>query len=530
MKKSLLILGVAVFLCFSLVNFVSAGIYFSGLTNTYNLGQMITVDITVDPIIEGRLIKTTLFCGEVNVLAFNNYPDELGKTTVKLPLNAHTINQVEGTCYFFSEYGTDTRKSDQFDISRRLNVVLHSESFFANPGEEIVVSGSVKRMNGDVVNGEVEVQIPLLQAASVVPVETNDGATTDETKTDTSTTDKASDTTPETTDAVVGTSVQTSTHYGKADQGEFSVPILLNDDTRAGNYRMDVFVYETLAGEKASAGAALASIQVFQVLQSVDIALNKQNFNPGETLEFKPVALDQAGVAIEEDISVIIRNDDDARVFENIVKSEETVSYALPTDTVSGYYEIEAKSNDLTVLKKFYVAEKAIISFALNEQTVTVTNIGNIPYHKDIEIALNDKTFVKRIDLELGESEQFKLTGYNDLYNVKITDGETELTQSGVMLTGYALRVEEASGSGSFIFMKNPIIWIFLVVIVVLVILFLLRHKFRKKSYAYYGENSSMPSFLSAVKPSSMSLPPALAEKKIDPAIVYTPGPARAEQ
>jgi hypothetical protein len=160
---------------------------------------------------------------------------------------------------------------------------------------------------------------------------------------------------------------------------------------------------------------------------------------------------------------------------------------------------------------------------------VTVTNIGNIPYHKDIEVGLNDKTFVKRIDLELGESEQFKLTGYNDLYTVKITDGETELNQAGVMLTGYALRVDPVSGGRSFLFMKNPIIWIFLAVIIVLVVLFLLRSRFKKKSYAYYGEQSSGMNSSSAVKTMS-SMPVSSQEKKIDPAIIYTPGPARAEQ
>ena len=260
MKKRRLVFVFLVISIFAFVNSISAALYLSGLEDLYNLGDMITLDITVDPIVEGRLVKTTLSCSNTNVLEFNNYPDETGKGVIKLPLNIHTINQIEGKCYFFSQYAGDTRKSDEFDISRRLNVVLHSESFFANPGDEIIISGSAKRMSGEAVNGEVEIKIPLLKQA--IKSETNAETEKTETKETNTEAQESADTenkeeketettTTEKTTSEVST--ETSVYHGRVDNGEFSIPITVADKTSAGNYRIDILVYETIAGEKARA-------------------------------------------------------------------------------------------------------------------------------------------------------------------------------------------------------------------------------------------------------------------------------------
>ena len=59
-------------------------------------------------------------------------------------------------------------------------------------------------------------------------------------------------------------------------------------------------------------------------------------------------------------------------------------------------------------------------------------NVGNIPYAKDIQIELNGKPFVKKVDLSLGESRDFILTGANEIYDVKVGDGETTFSLGGL--------------------------------------------------------------------------------------------------
>ena len=241
---------------------------------------------------------------------------------------------------------------------------------------------------------------------------------------------------------------------------------------------------------------AIASLQVFQILSSIDLALNYPSLEPGETLEVKANLLDQAGSTIDSEVSTIIRDEKtQTRIYEKIFASTEVFNYIIPTNLTAGYYEVEARSGEFSAKKRVFINEKAIASFLLQNQTLTVTNIGNIPYKRDLEIMLNDKPFVKKIDLALGENARFKLTGANSAYNVKISDGDSELLQDGVVLTGYAVSVNEAKSGGSLSVFKSPIIWIFLIVILLLGVLFLFRNIFKKRSYAYHDikEKSKEP-------------------------------------
>lgn len=477
MKKLSLAFAI-VLLTFMQLSFISAGIYFSGLEDIYNIGDMINLEASVDPIIEGRLLKTTLVCNGNSVIEFNNLPDETGKVSIKLPLNNYTIDNIEGNCYFQGIYSGETRNSEVFDISKRLEVFLYSDSFFSNPGEEIVISGSARRLNGMPINGQIEISIPLLKTIEVTKTNRSDEVNNENQS--------------EIEEVSIDSSITAGTFYGKVTNGEFSVPITLSEEAPAGNYRIDILVYEEVSGERSSEGVSLASLEIFQILKGIDIALNNQNVNPGELLEFKPGLLDQSGKNIDDEVSVIVKDRSLVSILEKIARSQETVSFTIPTNLTSGYYEIEARNGDLNTTKKFYVNEKSIVSFFLGNQTLVVTNIGNIPYNKDIEVFLNNKSFVKKINLALGEMQKFKLSGFNNDYDVKISDGESEFNQSGVRLTGFALNVDSVDDNRALSFITNPMIWIFIIVILAVGLLFLFRNIFKKKSFAYYSDNTKI--------------------------------------
>ncbi len=476
----MIVVGVGLFFMILIsLSFVSAGIYFSNIESRFNLGDMIDLNVQVNPIVDGYLLKTELICGESSVIVFNNFPDEEGNINIKLPLNEHTIKEVSGDCYFLSEYSGDIRKSSNFEISKRLIVNLNSESFFANPGEEIVILGSAERLNGALVNGEVELSIPLLSLFNQINSEESE---TDESE------DEESESEENISDEEIAeeiVNIDIGKFYGKVVEGEFSLIFNLPEDTPAGDYRIDVLVYEESFNQRASEGVVMANLKIFQILKNIDIALNNQNFNPGTNFEFKPVLLDQTGVSVEDEVSIVIKNEDSERVFEKIVKSQETVQYNIPSDLTAGYYNVEASNGDIEVIKTFYINEKAIVSFEIINNSLIVTNIGNIPYKKDIEVELNGKPFVKKIDLKLGESAEFKLTGSNEEYNVKVSDGESEISQGGVMLTGHSVNVDAINEGGVVGALTSPIVWIFLIVILGVGLLFLLRNVFKKKSFAY---------------------------------------------
>ena len=459
------------------LSFISASIYFSNLQPTYNLGDIINLEITVDELLPDYLLKTDLVCNGNTVITFNNFPDG-GVSSVKLPLNFNTIQEANGNCYFLSTYSFQSQKSREFEISKLLEVALETDAYYSKPGEEFILKGTAKKISGEPANGKIELTIPLLNLLSQQTVEETEITIneTEENQTEENTTEE---TLPEET-----TEVNTGTFYSEVIDGEFSIPIILDSDTPAGDYRIDVVVYEEISGRRTSEGVAMANLEIFQILTSADIALNNQNIDPGQTLSFIPSLYDQSGSLISDQISVIIKNELAERIFEQIVQSGETANYLLPTNLTAGYYDIDISSGEIKSTRKFYVNEKAIASFTIINNTLVVTNIGNIRYTKDVQIEINGKPFVKSVDLDLGESKEFKLTGSNEEYNVKVSDGDSEINQGGVMLTGHAVNVESVKNSSLLAF-NTPIIWVFLIIVLGIGVLFLFRNVFKKKSFAY---------------------------------------------
>jgi len=456
---------------------VSAGIYFSQPEEAYNLGDIIKSNITIEPAEEGFL-TITLNCDE-DSMQISPASNRDGKVVIEFPLTTAWIENMTGDCYFLAEYSNRINgKSRGFQISKRIDVILAIDSLFAKPGEEITITGYAKRLNGIGINGEVEITIPLLKLINQEEVEIikDENQTTNQTEESNET-----ETQEETTE--IDPSIDNGIFYGQIKEGEFTVTFNLPNNIPAGDYRIDALAYEEQEGEKTSEGISTANLKIFQVPKTIDIALSNQNINPGEALDFKPVLKDQTESSILKDISVVIVNEDSKRIFERILPSEETVNYQIPSNQSAGYYDIIASSEELIATKKFYVNEKAMIFLVLENGTLVVKNIGNIPYKKDIQIELNGKPFVKKVDLKLGESDEFKLTGSNQDYNVKISDGETELEQQGVALTGHAIGVEDVKRSASL--SAKPIIWIFFIIILGAGILFLLRNVIKKKSFAY---------------------------------------------
>ena len=460
---------------------------------------MIDLNIRIDPLEEGLLLNAILFCNDAPVIEFNNFPNEEGNVNIKLPLNFNTINQANGDCYFSGTYNSETRKSMNFEISKLLIVRLSSDAFFVNPGEEIIISGSAEKLNGKVVDGEIEIKIPLLEILPIEVVENTDEENSEEEseeETEEETDEESEEETEEETDEESEEETDEESEeetetidfnagvfYEKVVGGDFSVTINIPENAPAGDYRIDALVYEGNEDQRSSEGISYANLKVFQILKEIDLRLNNQNFDPGTIMEVRPHLLDQTGVNIDDEVSVIIKNELGERFYEKIVQSQEGLNYEIPKNFVSGYYEVLASNEETEIIKKIFINQKAIVSFELVEDTLIVTNIGNIPYKKGIEIELGGKPFVKLVELELEESTSFKLTGDEGEYDVKISDGNSELTQSGISLTGRAIDVNQIGKGINF---GGPIFWIFLFIILILILLFIFRKVLKKKSFAFH--------------------------------------------
>jgi hypothetical protein len=475
MKKRLGLFGL-VFALYLIAN-VSAGIYFSQPEQTYNLGDEISNTIKIEPMGVGFL-EIDLVCDGASVNIFNGIPIE-GEAEVRFPLTTNYIQNISGNCYFLGNYDGVDKRSREFKISKKLIIRLDIDSLFAQPGEEIIISGNAERLNGEGVNGEVEIKIIGLLESVIENSQEDNETEENEENNETEENNEVNET--EEIEEVGSVVYDSGLFSGIVKDGAFSVNLDLARDVPAQDYRIEVLVYEKLDDEKTSQGLEFANLKISQVLKDIDIALNEQSLNPGSNLNFKPMLLDQTGKSIDDNVAIIITNKNSKRIFEEIVKSGETINYEIPFDMGEGYYEINAKNKNLSVIKKFYIQKKAIVSIELRNETVIVTCVGNVKCDKPIQIELNGKPFVKELNLKIGEIQEFRLSGVSGTYDVKISDGETELVRGGVILTGNAVNVKEL-GKG---FISTPLVWIFFIIILGAGALFVFKNVLKKKSIAY---------------------------------------------
>lgn len=407
---------------------------------------MIEMGVNVTPDNAGPF-KIVLICDNNSYDVYKGAPTEL----IQLPLTSLWMNGMTGNCHFVGYYGGEIKESTNFLISKKLNLNLYTSSFYAKPGESITITGNVKRLNGENVNGDVEISIPL----------------------------------------IAGSNGTKETLNGVVSNGEFSVNYNVKTDNPAGDYRIDVIAYEQTANERTSEGYEMVSLQVAQSAKNIDIALDTQSIEPGKSVSFKPILNDQSGNPMIGDVAILIKDNKSNRIFQNLVKSGETIQYLAPTNLTAGYYEIEATTDSLSKIKSFYVSEKALVSFEIINGTLVIRNIGNVPYNKPINVKINDQSFLitpaELGSLAPGAKKEFKLTGTSASGNsVKINDDTTELAQDNVILpvakkpnitTGAAISLSSLT--------NTPIVWIIILIILALVILFLFRDIFKKKSVAY---------------------------------------------
>ncbi len=471
--------AVALVLTFLIIG-VNAGVYLSQPKLIYNSGDFVELNVTVDPVQDGPL-KIRLFCDENSKEIYSGPPID----SISIPMSSLWIDNLGGECYFSTTYAGEVKNSNsKFKISKELIISLLIESFFGKPGDEIAVSGSVKRLNGEGSDGEVEVIIPFAGAVgkSLEPdIESGSPVNNDSVSQNSS--ENATQTVPATNPI---TSVPGQNFYGKASDGEFSISFYLPDNIAAGDYKININAYEkTSLGEKTNEGKAIAYLKVSQIAKSIEFALSNQNFNPGESLSIKPNILDQTGNSINEQTSLVVSDSERNRVFEKIVKSGETVEWLIPTDAKSGYYSARASGAELNITKNFFINEKAIASFELVNSTLIIKSIGNIPYKKDVQVEINGKPFVKSVDLKPGESTEFKLTGIEGDYDIKVSDGEKEIKQAGVHLTGKAIGVSDTNEKGISGVIFTPWLWAFLIIFLLVAVLLLFSRVVKKKSIAY---------------------------------------------
>ena len=197
----------------------------------------------------------------------------------------------------------------------------------------------------------------------------------------------------------------------------------------------------------------------------------KDNYTPGENLNFKIILYDNNNNEINGIVNFEIRRPyDKYTVQEGIINSGEIINFNLPNDAYRGYWEIIADYNDIEQKEYFNVLELEKADIKLEGQLLIITNIGNVPYNKPIQISIGDHKETALVPLDIGESKKIKLTG-NGSYDIRVNDGteENDLVFENVALTGNVIGVKRVDVENPL--RKYPLIILFFLVIMVAIVI-----------------------------------------------------------
>ena len=436
MKKRLM---VGLFICLIIINvsfFVSAEIIFSQPSQIYNLGENLEFSVEVNEIKEGFL-ELNLICNGNDKNIYNSIL-QAEKVDLNIPLTHTYIGELNGDCNIRAVYSGEESSSSDFKISKDIIVIVNLDRINLNPGEGMYIKGEATKENNAPVNGFVEAEISEKNIKSV----------------------------------------------GKVEDGIFNINFSIPSNIKGGEYAIIIKVYEKSGEDITNIGKTEKILNVKNEPSKIDISIDSQSINPGGELVFTPILYDQADYQLSGNMKVLIKDPSEEIFIEKNVASGEQVSIEIENDFVAGYWTIEANSLGVKGKRLFYVEENEKAEFILENATLIITNIGNVPYKKAIQILIGENIEIREVDLDLGESRRYRLVAPEGLYNIKVTDGTETLEFGEISLTGNVIGVQDIRKTVGALG-RYPIVWLFLILVFGLFILLLVNKVAKRKFIGY---------------------------------------------
>lgn len=447
MKRGI-ILVFAVFLALLSLNTAFAEIMLNQPKTVYNTGDTLEISATVKATQQlNDFIELSLKCGESSKLFYlSPLSLETGqeeKVDKKLVLSKSFLQDLGGNCYVKARDGSSSYTSQVFKISDKIYVSVNIDKDNVNPNEKVSIKGSAVKENGENVNGFAELSIK-------------------------------------------GTDIKTVSTVSSGNV-EFNFSFAYN--TKSGSYSVNILVYEKIKNEITSSGMQDIYINLKQEPRKIDISVDKQSVVPGSSLKFKPVVYDQAGDEISGDVGVEVVDSSGSSYLSRLMPLSETQEIVFPENTSYGSWKIKLTVFGLKSTRDFSIEQLEKAKFEVSNNTLSVTNIGNVPYNRAIQVAIGSDVRVIEMNLDLGESKVFELTG-DGTYDVKVSDGQEEVSVSGMNLIGGVIGVEELR-SNLNMFNRYPVMWLFLILVGGMFVFTLSRRVINKRYYGYAPKQES---------------------------------------
>lgn len=421
-----------------LMPLASASLAISTPSSIYSLGDEANVSVTIS---SGSQISDFLIVSLVCPAG----SQELYKSPVKLSageqktlsfsaaFNKILTQNLLGQCHFKAEYNHESIESRKFEISSDVSLSMDSVSTVFNPGEIINVTGTATKKNTRPLEGYAFISIPELSISSISSVQA----------------------------------------------GKFAFSPVIPVNAKSKDYSVNIEVYDKDANaEIMNYGNMSFSFKVRQVLTGLEIALEAASIIPGSNISYQVLALDQAHENMNSELKLkVIAPFGDVK--EYLISSSQ--SYILPTqlNSTPGEWVLEASSSNITDSKTFTIQEYPKIAIFLAGDILTITNIGNVQYNKNIEVQIGNNTINQSVNLGIGESIRRRLDAPTGEYEISVSADGQEDNLGTSFLTGRIVAVN----SPKSLEIINLVPWIWTILIILLGIgAFLYYHKIAKNN------------------------------------------------
>lgn len=441
--------GLFVFLTFilalSLTSYVSASIGIGQPEKLYNAGDSFSTKFNISSSsAKSDFLSQKIVCGNGEVEIFKNpysiKAGEMKSGEISFDFDKFLIDDLLGNCYLSIEFGGEKTNSQDFKLSREINVSAELNKTLFNPLEKVLINGIGIKENGKYPSGNASLDI-----------------------------------------SAMGIYLSKTLNAGKF-SFEFEIP----EDAKAIEYSGEIRIDEKDEyGNIINSGNYPISIKVNQIAKSLDVAVSGKNIQPGEDFSFTPIIEDQAGDVFNGQTKAGLYSPSGKIYYETNAESNKASTYNFNSSSSAGNWVLKVIYGELSTEKSIEIIAKENISFNLVNETLYISNLGNMNYDKEISVKIGEVQQNLRVALDIGQSKTYKLYAKNGVYEISLVEENKNYALGEAYLTGNAVKIKEGS---QFFRLNNSYLWVLLIILLISAGVYYYRKGIKRE---YVGKHSS---------------------------------------
>jgi hypothetical protein len=216
-------------------------------------------------------------------------------------------------------------------------------------------------------------------------------------------------------------------HSTALEDSQYTYDLWTDFQITSGEHIIEVKVTDS----SGNVGTAKVPIQITPKATSIGLDISAEELKPNEEFQIDSFLYDQTGELMSGDLYFELYDPKGKVISEKTVFSSEKLAYQLDQTATPGEWIVKLSydESDFVEEKRFTVTQVSELDYYIEGEKLYISNIGNIRYLDDIEIAVNsgDSEYVIKRTKNLDVGESFTIDLSDELptgtYSVSIPTG-----------------------------------------------------------------------------------------------------------